>query len=979
MKQKLFSIMLLVFGAILGVQAENQTLVDYPSSMEGITISGTTASGTVKIHNNTDETACLSLKNGYTSDGAYNNNSINLAIEGGFKKGDVITLAGATNVKQTDVDADTEGKKRAAAVIFTMDETGKITKLHQTPDFINGNITNLEPVEDSYTLEVDAEKLYIGRDGGTQAHLVLVKVVRPAAGGEDVGTPVITFEAGAVERTITIGLNAAGTVKVDWGDGTLSEQTAAGAYDGWDNGLEFTGIPSGIVKIYGEGVNYFQAFTKYTDDAIVGGITSVDLSNATAITELDLHQNSLSSVDLSKLTALTSLMIGVNEFESIDLSANTELTMLDISDGKNTGKLASIDLSNNTKLTKVVLSGNKLSVLDLSKNPLVKTLTVLNNELASVTFGENTASKHTINLGGNKLTSVDLSGFTTYSGTYLRVRDNELKEIVLPGKIGQIWADGNAFTLSQLYALKSQANTLTYASTYTKPEAQQPMVITADGNKVDLSSEAMLGESATVFVWKTSDGTVLVEGTDYTAENGVFTFLTAQKDIYCEMTNAEFPLFTAEKPFKTTLVSVDSAGCEDVGTPAITFEAGAVERTITIGLNAAGTVKVDWGDGTLSEQTAAGAYDGWDNGLEFTGIPSGIVKIYGEGVNYFQAFTKYTDDAIVGGITSVDLSNATAITELDLHQNSLSSVDLSKLTALTSLMIGVNEFESIDLSANTELTMLDISDGKNTGKLASIDLSNNTKLTKVVLSGNKLSVLDLSKNPLVKTLTVLNNELASVTFGENTASKHTINLGGNKLTSVDLSGFTTYSGTYLRVRDNELKEIVLPGKIGQIWADGNAFTLSQLYALKSQANTLTYASTYTKPEAQQPMVITADGNKVDLSSEAMLGESATVFVWKTSDGTVLVEGTDYTAENGVFTFLTAQKDIYCEMTNAELSAFTTEKPFKTTSVTIEEVAGIRSLEVSDSNNTPIYNLKGQRVSGHTKGIIIKNGKKVFVK
>ena len=250
-------------------------------------------------------------------------------------------------------------------------------------------------------------------------------------------------------------MNAAGTVKVDWGDGTLSEQTAAGAYDGWDNGLEFTGTPSGIVKIYGEGVNYFQAFTKYTDDAIVGGITSVDLSNATAITELDLHQNSLSSVDLSKLTALTSLMIGVNEFESIDLSANTELTMLDISDGKNAGKLTSIDLSNNTKLTKVVLSGNKLSVLDLSKNPLVKTLTVLNNELASVTFGENTTSKHTINLGGNKLTSVDLSGFTTYSGTYLRVRDNELKEIVLPGKIGQIWADGNAFTLSQLYALKS--------------------------------------------------------------------------------------------------------------------------------------------------------------------------------------------------------------------------------------------------------------------------------------------------------------------------------------------------------------------------------------------------------------------------------------------------------------------------------------------------------------------------------------------
>ena len=111
----------------------------------------------------------------------------------------------------------------------------------------------------------------------------------------------------------------------------------------------------------------------------------------------------------------------------------------------------------------------------------------------------------------------------------------------------------------------------------------------------------------------------------------------------------------------------------------------------------------------------------------------------------------------------------------------------------------------------------------------------------------------------------------------------------------------------------------------------------------------------------------------------MLGESATVFTWKTSDGMALVEGTDYTAENGVFTFLAAQKDIYCEMSNAEFPLFTAEKPFKTTSVTIEEAAGICSLKVSDSNSTPIYNLKGQRVSGHTKGIVIKNGKKVFVK
>ena len=559
MKQKLFSIMLLVFGAVLGVQAEDQMLVNFPTSKDGTAISGTTAEGTVKIHMNKDEVSCYTLKNGYTSDGAYNKNSINLTSEGGFKKGDIVTIIGATSVKQEDVDADTEGKKRATAVLFTMDEENKITKLNTFSDFINVRLVADDPQEQSFTLEEDADALYLGRDGGTNAFLTLIKVVRPDAGGDTPGTPVITFEAPAVERTITIGVASVGQkAAVDWGDGVKQEMEATA--DSWGDvqGMDFTGTPSGTVKVYGETIVSFAAFTKYDTDAvtITNGITSIDLSNASSLTELDIHQNNLKGVDLSKLTALTTLNIGVNDFETIDLSANTALTSLDVSNSKNNGVLASIDLSKNTNLTKVVLSGNKLQTLDLSNNPLVKTLTVLNNGLTSVVFGSNTASKHTFNLGGNKLTSVDLTGLTDYSKSYLRFRDNELTEIKLPGKVGQIWVDGNAFTLSQLYALKAQAGTFTYASTFTKENAQQPMEITADGNKVNLSSEAVLGEAATVFTWKTNEGTALVEGTDYTVENGVFTFLTDQESIFCEMTNAELSDFTAEKPFKTTAVSI---------------------------------------------------------------------------------------------------------------------------------------------------------------------------------------------------------------------------------------------------------------------------------------------------------------------------------------------------------------------------------------------------------------------------------------
>ena len=545
--------MTLLLGITLGLQA--QTLIDYPNSKVGTSISGTTTEGTVKIHTNTDAVACYSLKNGYASEGVCNDNYIKLETEGGFKAGDVLTVAGAIN--------NADESKKGTCAFFTMDADKKVTEVKAFEDFINSRLVADEPVEQSYTLEADADVIYLGRIGNTGTNLTLIKVVR---GGEEAeeAKPAITFEAGNAERSVTVGLNAAGTVYLDWGDGNKVQYNAEAAYDGWDNALEFFGQPVGTVKVYGEGITYFESFTKMVDGAVAGGITSIDLSGAAAtLTELDIHQNNLASVDLSKLTKLEKLTIGVNDFTAIDLSANTELTTLDITNGK----LTAIDLSKNTKLNKIVLSGNKLTTLDLTNNTLAKTITVLDNQLTSVTFGDNTATKHTFNFGGNKLTTIDLSKFADASGMYLRLRDNDLTgdAIKLPCAIKQLWVDYNAFTLAQLYALKALATqTFTYATADPDKEAQAPMQITAEGDKVDLSSQAKLGETATVFTWKKADGTALVEGTDYTVADGVFTFLNAAEDIYCEMTNAELNAFTAEKPYKTTAVSVVATGINDL-------------------------------------------------------------------------------------------------------------------------------------------------------------------------------------------------------------------------------------------------------------------------------------------------------------------------------------------------------------------------------------------------------------------------------
>ena len=175
MRTKLhYLLMLLLLAFTAGAYAEEAKLIDYPTSTAGIATSGTTTTGTVKIHMNQDSRNCYTLKNGYSTNGAMNNNHIKLTTDGGFKAGDKITIAGAIN--------NSDASKRATAVLFySADETTPIN-IKTFSDFINGRSTNDDPVEETYTLENDYDVLYLGRDGGTNANLVLIKVTRESSG-----------------------------------------------------------------------------------------------------------------------------------------------------------------------------------------------------------------------------------------------------------------------------------------------------------------------------------------------------------------------------------------------------------------------------------------------------------------------------------------------------------------------------------------------------------------------------------------------------------------------------------------------------------------------------------------------------------------------------------------------------------------------------------------------------------------------------
>ena len=799
--------------------------------------------------------------------------------------------------------------------------------------------------------------------------------------------PVITFVSPVgAERSITVGLNAAGTVGVDWGDGVITEQTTTQAYDGWDGSVSFTGTPAGegIVKIYADGLIYLGANGKFNEDKsdIPNGITSIDLTKAVDLEELLLNVNKLDNIDLSQNAKLTSLNIANNMFSDIDLSANTALTSLTA----NNNNFETLDISKNTALTTLYINANKFKAVDFTANTVLKSIYAQENEIESVVIGPNEAKGHTMNFSNNKLTSFSLADAANITTSYIYLRNNQLADssVVLPTAVKRMWLDGNNFTLAGLYAYKAMATqTFTYATTFATEFAQAPLAITSEEGVIDLSAQAKLGESATAFTWITAANDTLVEGTDYTVVDGVFTFMTSNDSIRCYMTNAELPNFTDKVPYVTTWTSVEA-----VLVPVITMT-GTVgaERTISVGTKTVGDkVMLDWGDGNVIEQTIT--TDMWDEPApaEFTGTPAGegAIKIYGDAITYIEAVGRLTDGDIPNAITSIDVTKATALQELYLNMNKLSSIDLSQNTALKTLNIASNLFETIDLSANAELTSL-TADANN---LTSINLSKNPAITTVVLSNNQIAELDFSNNPLLKTATCLNNVLTSVNLGKNTAKNHTLQFGGNKLASISLEGLENFSGTYLRLRDNffaSAESIKLPGKIKQLWVDGNALNLVELYALKSKATTLTYATAgmFTSEFAQVPFALDetypADA-PVDLSSQAMLGEAATTFVWKNAAGDVLVEDVDYTVENGVFTFITANDSIRCYLSNAELANFTDAVPYVTTWISVQHATGIKNVNTTDMmNSNAIYNLNGVRVNKDYNGIIIRNGKRFINK
>ncbi len=111
------------------------------------------------------------------------------------------------------------------------------------------------------------------------------------------------------------------------------------------------------------GVEWFTELVRLWCDN--NQLTSLDVSQNTALELLDCSDNRLTSLEVSQNTALDSLDCSFNQLTRLDVSNNTALIHLYCKENQ----LTRLDVSNNTVLSFLWCYGNNLTILDISNNP----------------------------------------------------------------------------------------------------------------------------------------------------------------------------------------------------------------------------------------------------------------------------------------------------------------------------------------------------------------------------------------------------------------------------------------------------------------------------------------------------------------------------------------------------------------------------------------------------------------------------------
>lgn len=711
--------------------------------------------------------------------------------------------------------------------------------------------------------KISADSLYLAFTNSAFPNTVLTTTKFMVKTAENMNKPNLVVDFGTIIGTgqniaMSVGVSGASAenpkkIHVDFGSGDTQEVTVTSSTYPAAPNVVAPRTGNSNVKIYVNDDEYLTAFG--LNNVYV---TNIDLSNALTLADLRLTNTELYSINLVKNRALANLDLSHNNMRSIDM------TGLNGSFGKN-------------MLHNINLSYNNLSSIVFSDILTVHNLDVSHNQLEEMDFS-NADNVLDLNLSYNNFTTLSFKHSSALKN--LNISNNALAELTMPDEsvIENLNVANNNFTLANL---PEKGNMVNYVYA---PQAD--FVIATKGPCTDLSElNRVINGVGTVYTWKNASGKTLVEGTDYTNENGFARFLkTDLGKIYCEMTNAAFPAFAGSNVYKTTQI-------EAAGMPTnlvATFNTTTADEDVTLSLSSdkeGVALYFDWnGDGNVTQYLMGSTYRvfsaktrGAKTVNVYTYEPTDVVRVFSMSDASLSSFdgSKLTDAATItvnnAGLSDIKLPVSDALTELSLTNNSFTSFDLAPYKNLVMVNLNNNQLSSIDLSKNANL------------QIASIAFNN---LTDITLNNKNIWGLYLNENNFSKISL------------DGVPNLQQVSLAHNNLSSLNVENLKSLIGLAI---------------------NSNNFTFSTLPPVKSSYVVYQYYD-------QAALDVTPVEGKLDLSSEAVINGTPTVYGWYVGvpgineegelEGEELIEGEEYSVENGVTTFLKPNDGIMCVMTNS---------------------------------------------------------------
>ena len=471
-----------------------------------------------------------------------------------------------------------------------------------------------------------------------------------------------------------------------------------------------------------KGIEYFVALQRL----FCGNnqLTTLDVSNNTALVVLNCSNNLLTTLDLSNNNALTNLDCNDNQLTTLDISKNRALLTLH----SYNNQLTTLDVSNNTELALLECYGNQLSTLDVSNNKALTSLDCHNNLLTSLDLSNNTALtdflcyKNHIKDAGMDAMIETLPNRSDTNDSPLYVINNE--------------GEGNIMTTMQVVSARERGWRPLYYNgmEWLDYDGSEPLGNVNSLISVRISSYGSgfnngYYEWLDFFITNNSDAQLMIVSLkmyDY-YNNSIIYY---NPDVNTTYIDPNTSLMYTYNNNTGEHIIMNQAWVIEIHYYNMKTGGGMISKKV---LKPANTIGTNMVLEDISENN-----QGNNNSITIneTNFPDANFRNY-----LFQQ--NYGSD---GMITEEEIAE---ITWIDVNERNISSLKgIEYFTGLQILFCESNLLSSLDVSNNTALTTLYC--GNN--KLTTLDVSKNIELSVLTCEGNQLISLDLSKNTILRTL-----------------------------------------------------------------------------------------------------------------------------------------------------------------------------------------------------------------------------------